>query len=391
MNQKFSQTLKGFPQRAKAQIVFGMVALLFFALTTDSHAVRIKDISSFEGIRDNYLVGYGLVVGLDDSGDDTETQFTRQSLISYLRRNNIQVEIDEVDFENVAAVIVTATLPPFMRQGSRIDVTVASVGDAESLQGGVLISTPLRSIVSPGNGPVIAVAQGAISTGGFQAGQGGTSSIVKNHTNVAIIPNGAIIEYEVQTAFATKSEINILLKNPDFTTARRIEQIINATIGSGIANARNSAVVSVRMPSGGTRERVRFIAAMELLEVSPDIPARVVYNERTGTIVMGRNVRISTVIITHGNLVFEREENISEFASTTTDSFGQVTSVEASNSNSSTRVTEERGEFKVLDEGVTIGEVAKALNALGVTARDIISILQALKASGALQAELIAM
>ena len=215
--------------------------------------------------------------------------------------------------------------------------------------------------------------------------------MVKNHPTSAVIPNGGIVERTVETAFATKSEITLQLRNPDFTTALRIAQIINHTVGPEAAQARNSAAVSVKMPAvGGTNERVKFIASIEDLQVSPDSPARVVYNERTGTIVMGGNVRISSAIITHGNLIFETQVIDWTFMEKT---FGPdvYDKLQIDKQQVQIQVTEEPGEFNVLEEGVTIGEVAKALNSLGVTSRDIISILQALKQCGALQAELVAM
>lgn len=365
---------------------------LFITLAASAWAVRIKDICSIEGIRDNQLVGYGLVVGLEGTGDGDDATFTRQSMASFLKQHNIQVGIDDIEIENVAAVMVTASLPPFARPGTKIDVVVSSIGDAEDLHGGTLIATPLRPVTASASTPnsIYAVAQGVISTGGFSAERGG-SSVVKNHPTVALLPNGGIVERSVPTMFATKAEIVLQLKNPDFTTAQRVAQIINNTMGADLARPRDMGNVSVRMPAGGTEQRVQFIAEIEALQVSPDMPARVVYNERTGTIVMGANVRISTAIITHGNLIFEKQEETSTMVSRTVGPAGVVDETTVENTQSSVRATEEQGEFKVLDEGVTIGEVARGLNALGVSARDIIAILQALKQCGALQAELVAM
>jgi flagellar P-ring protein precursor FlgI len=363
-----------------------MAAAIF---VSPADAVRIKDICSYEGVRGNQLVGYGLVVGLKQTGDDMGTEFTRQSLVSFLRRNNIQVDLKKVKVDNVAAVMVTATLPPFAKQGAKIDVVVSSIGDAETLQGGILIATPLYPVAPGENGEriVYAVAQGAISTGGFAAQQGG-SSVVKNHPTTALIPGGATVEREVQTAFATKPEIALMLGNPDFTTADRIAQLINATEGSAVAEARNSGAVALKMPAGGPSERVKFLARIEGLEVSPDGPARVVYNERTGTIVMGGNVRISTTIVTHGNLTISKQDIP---ANIPVQPFTPPGTQPILDRYSTVATTEEKGTARVLQEGVTVGEVAKALNALGVSARDIIPILQALKECGALQAELVAM
>ncbi|MBN1866242.1 flagellar basal body P-ring protein FlgI [Candidatus Sumerlaeota bacterium] len=356
---------------------------------SQSHAVRIKDICTIEGVRENQLVGYGLVVGLNGTGDGSGATFTNQSLASFLRRNNIRVDPTKLQTDNVAAVIVTASLPPFARQGSKIDVVVSTLGDAEDLKGGTLVATPLRPVGAPANRSdlVYAVAQGPVSTGGFAASQG-EAAVVKNHPTSGVIPGGGLVEREVPTSFATKSEIDFVLRNPDFTTASRIAQIVNASVGQGAAQARDSRVVSVRVPGGGTDERVRFIAQVESLEVSPDSPARVVYNERTGTIVMGSNVRISTAIITHGNLVFEKQ---STPANIPVQSLTPPGTQPILDKTSSIRVTEERGDLQVYEEGVTIGEVARGLNALGVTARDIIAILQSLRECGALQAELVPM
>ena len=266
---------------------------------------------------------------------------------------------------------------------------MSSVGDAENLHGGTLLATPLRPVAPVQGADVIyAVAQGAVSTGGFSAQQGG-ASVVKNHPTTGYVPNGAIVEREVANTFATKAEINLLLKNPDFTTAQRIAQMINATTGFAAAQPRNAATVAVQMPPGGTGERVDFIARIESLEISPDFPARVVYNERTGTIVMGANVRISTAIITHGNLIFEKQTTSAGAMSQATGPFGQQTTTLESTA-SQVLATEEDAKPQVLEEGVTVGEVCRGLNALGVTARDIIAILQALKQAGALQAELVA-
>lgn len=367
-------------------------ALLFVALwmllPAWANAVRIKDICSIEGVRENHLIGYGLVVGLNGTGDDRKTAMSVKSLAAYLRKHNIHVDYNELDVKNVAAVMVTAELPPFARQGMRVDVTVSSLGDTDNLQGGTLLATPLRPITgNPNNaGSIYAVAQGSISTGGY-AVNSNSASIVKNHPTSAMIPGGAIVEREVQTQFATKPEIQLLLRNPDFTTAVRIAGAINTALGGDLASARDATAVSVKMPSGDSEERVGFLARMESLEVSPDSPARVVYNERTGTIVMGDKVRISTTIITHGNLVFEsKEETDTTVIQAMSPELQSTTVVE--DTESTLEVDEEKGEFHILEEGVTIGEVARGLNALGVSSRDIIAILQALKECGALQAEL---
>jgi flagellar P-ring protein precursor FlgI len=363
-------------------------------------AVRIKDICDIEGVRTNKLVGYGLVSGLAGTGDDLggETQ------MALLRKLNIRLNPQNFQSKNVAAVMVTADLPPFAGPGTQIDVTVSALGDAKSLQGGVLLATPLRPAGTPPEvaGAVYAIAQGNLSVGGFAASTSGAqASVVKNHVNTATIPNGAIVEREVETLFATKPAMLLKLRTPDFTTANRIAEIINNTLSEGVAQCRDAASVSVKMPaSGNTDERVKFVSSLEALEVSPDSPAKVVFNERSGTIVMGGNVRISKALITHGNLIFEKREETDNYTQTIapllqngTISQPQydaiLTNFEATRG--SVKATEEKGKFQVLEEGVTINEVAKGLNALGVTARDIMAILQALKEAGALQAELVSM
>jgi len=381
---------RGWPLRGR---LFPIVAGWAIVLAAPAGgAVRIKDITSVEGVRENQLIGYGIVGGLKGTGDDQGTRFTIQSLTSFMRQHSIQIDPRAVDVENVAAVVVTATLPPFARQGSKIDVVVSSIGDAEDLHGGTLFATPLRPVGASPSAPgsIYAIAQGPISTGGFAAG-GARASVVKNHPTAAVIPNGAIVEQEAPTSFATKPEVLLLLRNPDFTTASRIEGIINNTFGQDAAKARDAATVAVRMPTGGADARVNFLSRVESLEVSPDAPARVVYNERTGTIVMGANVRISTAIITHGNLIVKQQARKETLVREAILPSGAQTVTEAEVTAARTGVEEEPSKLQVVEEGVTVGEVADALNTLGVTARDIIAILQALKEVGALQAELVAM
>lgn len=372
-------------------------ALSLLLLASSAQAARIKDICSIEGVRDNQLIGYGLVVGLNGTGDGSGDDMGLQTLVTFLKRNNIQMDIKKVKPKNVAAVVVTATLPPFAHQGTRLDVTVSSIGDAADLHGGTLLAAPLRPVTADPSAPgsVYGVAQGPVSTGGFSSGTGGggaTAAVVKNHPTTGAIPNGAIVEREVETAFATKPEAVLQLRNPDFTTADRIAQIINATFGSSIAKAHDSASVAVTMPAGGdTEARVQFLSQVENLQVSPNVPARVVFNERTGTIVMGGDVRITSAIITHGNLTVETKTATTAAVAQQAGALGGGQQLAVQTATAEVKVKEEPGEFRVIDEGVTIGEVAKALNALGVSARDIISVLQALKECGALQAELVAM
>lgn len=398
-----NRVLPGVRLGSFAALIFAMVTMMLLFLFAGSPAwgVRIKDIVEIEGQRDNFLVGYGLVVGLDGTGD----QMAPELLGAFMKRFNIKLAANDIESDNVAAVMVTATLPPNRGQGQRIDVNVSAMGDAENLHGGTLMPAFLRPSTADPNDPlsIYAQAQGSLSTGGFATGTGGSggSSIVKNHPTTALIPNGGIVEREVKTNFATKAEIALKLRNPDFTTSLRISQMINAEAGEGMAESLDSGTVMVKMPAVDEKnrgKRSKFLAEILGYSVSPDAPARIVYNERTGTVVMGGNVRISTTIITHGNLILEQQgTGIVQQDQTNTTATGPEGSTNVNQTNTldisqqNLLATEEEHQFKVIDEGVTIGEVAKGLNALGVTPRDIISILQALKACGALQAELVAM
>ena len=344
-----------------------------------AHANRIKDVSHIEGVRDNQLVGYGLVVGLDGTGDGNSSKFTIQSLAAFLRRNGVTLDVGSIKMDNVSAVIVTATLPPFARPGSHIDVNVASIGDTESLQGGTLIMTPLKGP----DGQVYAVAQGSISVGGFEAGASGTS-VTKNFVTAGKIPGGALIEVSPPTPLEGGGELTLVLENPDFTTAHRVAQVINANFSEGTAKASDNTGVVVRIPADYTTRVPDFMAAIERLPVHPDQRARIVIDERTGTVVMGEDVRISTLAIAHGNLsiAITTQNDVSqpgEFA------LGETSRVK----NSDVKLEEETDKLTIVPEGVSLGEVVQSLNAIGVTPRDLISILQAIKSAGALQAELV--
>ena len=346
-------------------------------------AVRIKDIAAIEGVRDNQLLGYGLVVGLDDSGDKTD--FTKQSMVSFLSRMGLRVDANDVDAKNVAAVVVTTDLPPFGRMGSRIDVTVSCLGDAESLQGGILLLTPLHGA----DGEIYAVAQGPVTIGGFNFASGGQQA-QRNHPTVGRIPGGAIIEREVSSHFVSEDHLRLLLHSPDFTTASNVAASINeANGGSPTAQALDSGTVDVNMAllSVGKRSRVSTIAAIEKIRVVSDTPAKVVINERTGTVVAGEHVRISTVAVSHAGINVE--------ISTTPlvsqpEPFSEGKTVVTEETDMS--VSEESRPMQVLEEGATISDMVRSLNAFGVTRpRDVIAIFQALKAAGALRAELVVM
>ena len=364
---------------AALTVLAGMAALL--AANPAFAASRIKDIVDVEGVRDNLLVGYGLVVGLDGTGDSLNSSpFTEQSLIGMLERLGVNVRDDGLSTDNVAAVMVTATLPPFARQGSRIDVSVSSLGDSESLLGGQLLVTPLLGA----DGEVYAVAQGALSVGGFSS-EGAAESVTQGVPTAGRIASGAIVEREVPFDLAGLTTIHLSLRNPDFTTARRVMDTINAAIGPGIATAPDPATVRLRVPAHAGIDVVGLITRIEQLQVEPDQVARVVIDESTGIIVMGENVRISTVAIAQGNLTIRITETpivsqpapFSETGNTET-----VPRTEISVDDDSDR------QLGVLSPGVTLQELVQSLNALGIGPRDMIAILQSIKAAGALQADI---
>ena len=342
---------------------------------------RIKDIASFEGVRDNLLVGYGLVVGLNGTGDDLgSAPFTRESLIGMLQRLGINARDDNLDTSNVAAVMVTANLPPFARHGTRIDITVSALGSADSLLGGTLVVTPLLAA----DGEVYAVAQGSLAVAGFSA-EGEGASVTKGVPTSGRIPNGAIIEREIAFDLAELSSVTISLRNPDLTTARRMAESINAFLKVPAARSIDPGTVMLQVPAKYDGDTVALLTDIEQLRVKVDQIARVVINEQSGVIVMGQNVRISTVAIAQGNLTIRITETpqVSQpaaFSSTGTTETVQRTAIDI----------EEDGmrQLAVLPEGVSLQELVNGLNALGIGPRDMITILQAVKAAGALQAEI---
>lgn len=341
---------------------------------------RLKDLVSVEGVRDNQLVGYGMVAGLNGTGDKTQTVFSAQSLTNLLARMGVQVNPTAILVKNTAAVLVTADLPPFAQPGVRIDISVAAIGDSTNLRGGVLILTPLKGP----DGQVYAAGQGSVVTGGFVAGRGGTSQTV-NHPTAGRIPNGAIVE-KLAPSVEPGGRIKLQLRQADYTTAARISIAINKKFGAGgpePARAENSALVSVDTPTDYKTNVVEFLGEIENLTVEADRPARIVINERTGTIVMGKDVRIAPVAILHGTLTVEIQ-------TTLTTSQPEPLSAGQTTVTPQTTVTakEEKARNILLKQGASVEELVRALTAIGSTARDIIAILQNLKAAGALEAEL---
>jgi flagellar P-ring protein FlgI len=346
---------------------------------SESYGARLKDIASIKGVRSNQLVGYGLVVGLDGTGDGAGTKFTVQSLVNMMERLGIHALPGQVKVSNVAAVMITADLPPFARVGTEIDVTVSSVGDAKSLQGGTLLLSPLKGA----DNNTYALAQGPLLLGGFSAGGAAGGGVLKNHPTVARIPGGATIEREIPFRFNTMDELTISLNNPDFTTAQRVAAAVNREMGPDSATPSDAGTVLVRIPEAFRSNLVPLVAQLEQVGVRPDNRARIVLAERTGTVVMGDNVRIAPVAIAHGNLSVQIKER-KDVSQPPPFSPGETVVAE----DTDVTVTEESRKLMYLSEGADLGEVVNALNAIGVSPRDLITVLQAIRASGALHAEL---
>lgn len=341
---------------------------------------RIKDVADFEGVRENQLVGYGLVVGLAGTGDSLRNSpFTRQSLAAMLERLGVNASNGNLNTRNVAAVMVTANLPAFASQGSRIDVTVSALGDARSLAGGQLLVTPLMGA----DQQVYAVAQGPLAIGGFAASGQSGSSVTRGVPTAGRIASGALVEREIMFDIAGQQELRIALRNPDFTTAHRIAAVINATVGADAARASNPGTVVMRRPGDFAGDMVALVGRIENLEVEVDTPARIVIDESSGIVVMGENVKVSTVAIAQGNLTISIQED--PFVSQPAPFSRGTTEVVPS---TAVAVEEEEGGLVVVPGGVELRQLVNGLNALGVTPRDMISILQALKAAGAIQAEI---
>ncbi len=371
-------SMRGSPMRIWRRIGIGAVCLLI-ALPCAAQ-VRVKDIADVEGVRENQLVGYGLVVGLNGTGDKLDNViFTRESLVGMLERLGVNTrdQITNLKTKNVAAVMVTGDLPAFSRSGSRIDIEISAIGDASNLSGGVLLVTPMLAA----DGEVYAVAQGAVTTGAVAARGASGSSVTRNVPTSAKIANGAIVEREVPFALGQQNRLALALRNPDLTTAQRMERAINAAIGEGAARATDPRTVELDLHG---RDVVDELARIEDLRVEPDSPAVVVIDETSGTIVMGANVRISTVAIAQGNLTIRVSET-PEVSQPGPFSRGTTTTVQRSSISVDTGQDHKLG---ILNSAPTLRDLVASLNALGVGPRDLISILQAIKAAGALQADL---
>jgi flagellar P-ring protein precursor FlgI len=364
--------------RRRLSLLAAICVIVSLGMTTSVLAARIKDIVEIQGVRQNQLIGYGLVVGLKGTGDGNQSLFTLQSISSMLEKMGMTVNPTKFQVKNVAAVMVTTDMPPFARPGSQIDVSASSMGDATSLEGGTLLFTPLKGA----DGQVYAVAQGPLVIGGFSA-SGAGASVQKNFPTVGRVVGGGIIEKEVPSSFGKTDRLALTLNHPDFTTASRVAESINAAFSSHIATTSDSGTIEVNVPPRYADDKVGFVASIENLGVTPDIVSKVVVNERTGTVVIGENVRISTVAIAHGNLSIQIKEN-PNVSQPMPFSQGQTVVTP----NTSMAVKEEKAPIYLMQSGTSIGEIVRALNALGVTPRDLISIFQALQTAGALQAQL---
>lgn len=357
-----------------------MILAAALAAAAPAGAARLKDLAQIQGVRSNQLVGYGIVVGLDGTGDSQQAVFTGQSVANMLQRFGVEVTPEKIKMRNVASVMITADIPAFAAEGTKLDVTVSSLGDAKSLQGGTLVQTPLYAA----NGDVYAVAQGPVSVGGFTAGGGGTS-VTKNHVTVARIPEGAIVEKPVKSEFSDAQGLSVLLNTPDFTTARRVADAINEKLGAGSASAQNAACVRLNTALASSDDAVAVIAQIGSLDVRQDDVAKVIVNEKTGTVVISGNVTVGSIAISQGNLAVEiaTSYNVSQPApfSRTGDT---VVVPERS-----VKATETQSVFQLIQEGTTLDDLVRALNAMKVTPRDVIAILQAIKQAGALGAELV--
>ncbi len=364
-------------------VCFWLCVVMFLGLAAPSaEATRIKDVADFEGVRDNMLVGYGLVVGLDGTGDSlNKAVFTKESFIAMLDRLGVRAREEALDSKNIAAVMVTTNLPAFARAGSRIDVSISAIGDASSLRGGTLLVTPMMGA----DGSAYAVAQGPVAIGGFSAG-GAATTVTQGVPTSGRIASGAIVEQEVPFKLDGMKSIRLALKNPDFTTSQRIAKAINNNLGSNVAQSSDSGTVELTTPPSYENNVAQLITQIEQLSVTPDAPARVVIDENTGVVVIGDNVRISRVAIAQGNLTIRVTETPQVSQPGAFSEVGQTTVVDRTQVDVLDSGKEKK--LAIVNGGVSLQELVTGLNALGIGPRDMISILQAIKAAGALQADI---
>ncbi|MFO8086026.1 MAG: flagellar basal body P-ring protein FlgI [Desulfobacterales bacterium] len=345
-----------------------------------SDGARIKDLSELQGVRDNQLIGYGLVVGLNDTGDSSSMKITMDSVANLLENLGMTVDRKAIKVKNVATVVVTAILPPFAKVGTKIDVLISSLGDAESLAGGTLLLTPL---LGPDQN-VYALAQGPVIVGGFST-SGQAAQVEKNHPTVGRIPDGGIVEQEIHFVLPPEGKFVYNLREADFTTMSRMVEVINSEFKQEIAQAKDSRSLVVSLPSTYHARPVQFLSHLETLQVEIDSKAKIVINERTGTIVIGDHVRISKVAVAHGNIKLTIKESSFVSQPAPFSERGQTVVIP----DTEVELQEDNSRFVVMENGVSVGDLATALNAIGVTPRDVIAIFQAIKAAGAMQAELV--
>ncbi|HSH70919.1 MAG TPA: flagellar basal body P-ring protein FlgI [Deferrisomatales bacterium] len=357
-----------------------VTAALLLAVAAAPAAVRVKDIARIDGVRRNQLIGYGLMVGLNGTGDGSGAEFTAQAAANLLERFGISVAAKDMSLKNVAAVIVTAELAPFSRAGQRMDVTVSSLGDAKSLTGGNLLLTPLRAP----NGAVFAVAQGSVIVGGYAASAKG-GGVQKNHPTVGRIPDGALLERDAPLPDFHNGTVDLVLTKPDFTTASRVSEALTVALGAGVAQALDPARIRIRIPEERATDPMAFLSTLEQVQVEPDALAKVVLDEKTGTVVMGENVKIRPVAISRGNLTVQVTPylEVSQPEAFTGDGARTV-----ARNRADVQVSEEAGQVVLLEPGESLASLVQALNVLGVSPRDLVAIFQTLKVAGALQAEL---
>ncbi|MEO6602321.1 MAG: flagellar basal body P-ring protein FlgI [Polyangiaceae bacterium] len=345
-----------------------------------ARADKLRDLTDVVGARDNQLVGYGVVTGLNGTGDDITVPFAQQSLRALMRRLGIQIDSKQARLRNVAAVVVTATIPAFVREGSRLDITVSSMGNAKSLRGGVLVQTPLRGA----DRKTYAVGQGALVVGGFSAGGFSGSSLQENVTTTGRIPTGALVEREIKTTFSVKDTVTLALRSPDFGTAQKVVEALNKTFGEGSAKALDGGSVEVKAPGELKDKPVELLSKLGEIDVEPVTSARVVINERTGTIVAGGDVHLSPVAIAQGGITISIQES-QQVVQPNAFAAGQT----ATTQNSNVEAAEKGPALTYVKGAATLADVAQSLSTLGVSPRELASILQALKGAGALRAEII--
>ena len=371
------QHFKTMPRRCGA-IPTGLAAFLLTLLfSLPAHAVRLKDIASFSGVRDNQLVGYGLVVGLGGTGDKKDSTFTMRSMVNMLEKMGVQVDPRQMKPKNVAAVMVTAKMPVSAKPGTQLDITVSSLGDATSLLGGVLIQTPLKGV----DGNVYALGQGSLTVGGFTI-TGEQARAQKNITTVGRIPGGAIVERGIPFEFNSQDTLSLTMHAPDFSTTNQVVLRINGALGGNFASAPDVGTIKLQVPSDFRGNIVPLMASLENIEITPDGAAKVVVDEKTGTIILGRDVRISRVAVAHGSLQVTVQENLD--VSQPGPFSGGSTVVTPS---TDITASEERRQLNIM-EGATLQELVDGLNSVGATPRDLISILRAMSSAGALHAQL---